>query len=191
MVSGSFNSGPSGSFHRSLALLVRYRSLSSIKPWRVVPPDSHQVSRDWCYSGYRRIWSPRVTGLSPSVVAFPGPSQKSSRHAGPPGDYSPGFGLLPFRSPLLWESQLISFPVSTEMCHFTAFAQHASMDSKRGNPDCSGPGCPIRRSRDPLVCSSPGLIAAYHVLHRLSAPRHPPYTLSNLTALIPLPESLR
>ena len=30
MVSGSFNSGPSGSFHRSLALLVRYRSLSSI-----------------------------------------------------------------------------------------------------------------------------------------------------------------
>ena len=52
----------------------------------------------------------------------------------------------------------------------------------------SGLGCPIRRSRDPLVCSSPGLIAAYHVLHRLSAPRHPPYTLSNLTALIPLPE---
>ena len=39
------------------------------------------------------------------------------------------------------------------------------------------------------MCSSPGLIAAYHVLHRLSAPRHPPYTLSNLTALILLPET--
>ena len=51
-------------------------------------------------------------------------------------------------------------------------------------------GFPIRRSRDPLVCSSPWLIAAYHVLHRLSAPRHPPYTLSNLTALIPLPETV-
>lgn len=50
------------------------------------------------------------------------------------------------------------------------------------------PGCPIRRSRDQLVCSSPWLIAAYHVLHRLLAPRHPPYTLSNLTALIQLPD---
>ena len=32
-----------------------------------------------------------------------------------------------------------------------------------------------------LVCSSPWLIAAYHVLHRLPVPRHPPYALSNLT----------
>src|SRR4051794_21393899 len=39
-------------------------------------------------------------------------------------------------------------------------------------------GCPIRKSRDiMLVCSSPGLIAAYHVLPRLSDPRHPPYAL--------------
>ena len=40
------------------------------------------------------------------------------------------------------------------------------------------PGCPIRRSRDiSLVCSSPWLIAAYHVLLRLSDPRHPPCAL--------------
>src|SRR5512136_95162 len=32
-----------------------------------------------------------------------------------------------------------------------------------------------------LVCSSPWLFAAYHVLHRLLVPRHPPYALSNLT----------
>ena len=32
-----------------------------------------------------------------------------------------------------------------------------------------------------LVCSSPKLIAAYHVLHRLPAPNHPPYALSSLT----------
>src|SRR5258705_8629102 len=31
------------------------------------------------------------------------------------------------------------------------------------------------------VCGSPKLIAAYHVLHRLLAPRHPPYALSSLT----------
>ena len=39
-------------------------------------------------------------------------------------------------------------------------------------------GCPIRRSRDiMLVCNSPWLIAAYHVLLRLSDPRHPPCAL--------------
>ena len=31
------------------------------------------------------------------------------------------------------------------------------------------------------VCGFPELIAAYHVLHRLLAPRHPPYALSSLT----------
>src|ERR1700744_2087319 len=40
------------------------------------------------------------------------------------------------------------------------------------------PGCPIRKSADlMLVCSSPQLIAAYHVLHRLLEPRHPPCAL--------------
>ena len=39
-------------------------------------------------------------------------------------------------------------------------------------------GCPIRKPADiMLVCSSPQLIAAYRVLHRLSDPRHPPCAL--------------
>ena len=38
--------------------------------------------------------------------------------------------------------------------------------------DISGSAC---------ACHSPKLFAACHVLHRLSAPRHPPSTLSNLT----------
>ena len=41
------------------------------------------------------------------------------------------------------------------------------------------PHSEILGSKD--VCSSPRLIAAYHVLHRLLAPRHPPYALYNLT----------
>ncbi len=46
-------------------------------------------------------------------------------------------------------------------------------------------GFPIRRSPDQCAFDrSPGLIAAYHVLHRLSTPRHPPCTLSNLTTLM-------
>ena len=32
------------------------------------------------------------------------------------------FRLVPFRSPLLWESRLISSPAGTEMFHFPAFA---------------------------------------------------------------------
>jgi hypothetical protein len=43
-------------------------------------------------------------------------------------------------------------------------------------------GFPIGRSPDQsLFSDSPELIAASHVLHRLPAPRHPPYALSNLT----------
>jgi hypothetical protein len=41
------------------------------------------------------------------------------------------------------------------------------------------------------VCGSPGLIAACHVLHRFSAPRHPPSTLSSLTIKYLRRESLQ
>src|SRR6266550_89878 len=52
-------------------------------------------------------------------------------------------------------------------------------------------GFPIRKSRDQrLVSTSPGLIAAAHVLHRLLAPRHPPCALRLLimknTFVLPL-----
>src|ERR1700716_1140372 len=43
----------------------------------------------------------------------------------------------------------------------------------------------IQGSRDQLAFDqSPGLIAVFHALHRLLAPRHPPHALSSLTALI-------
>ena len=44
------------------------------------------------------------------------------------------------------------------------------------------PHSDIPGSRD--ICSSPGLFAAYHVFHRLSVPRHPPYALCSLTIQI-------
>ena len=47
-----FHSPYRGSFHLSLTVLVRYRSVRSILPWRVVPPDSDKVSRAPSYSGY-------------------------------------------------------------------------------------------------------------------------------------------
>ena len=42
------------------------------------------------------------------------------------------------------------------------------------------PHSEINGSRD--ICSSPSLIAACHVLHRLLVPRHPPCALSYLTS---------
>src|SRR6266550_136488 len=41
-----------------------------------------------------------------------------------------------------------------------------------------------------LVCSSPRLIAAYHVLHRLPVPRHPPCALTRLISLLSRCDSL-
>ena len=53
-------------------------------------------------------------------------------------------------------------------------------------------GCPIRKSSDlMLVCSSPKLIAAYHVLHRLSEPRHPPYALKCFKRVITITRHLQ
>ena len=52
------------------------------------------------------------------------------------------------------------------------------MDSARSTRALPRVGFPIRRSRDQgLVSTSPALIAAAHVLHRLLAPRHPPCAL--------------
>ena len=44
------------------------------------------------------------------------------------------------------------------------------------------PHSEISGSKD--ICSSPKLIAAYHVFHRLLVPRHPPCALSSLTSCL-------
>ena len=55
------------------------------------------------------------------------------------------------------------------------------MCSGEGDPTSLGPGFPIRTSSDhSSVDSSPRLIAASYVLHRLLVPRHPPCALTNL-----------
>ena len=98
-----------------------------------------------------------------------------------PGMQAPRFGLFRFRSPLLSESQLIYFPPGTEMVHFPGLARTRLYIQRAviwfyqiGFPHSDIPG-----SRP--VCGFPGLFAAYHVLHRLLVPRHPPYALSSLT----------
>jgi hypothetical protein len=91
----------------------------------------------------------------------------------PPWGTPHGFGLFPFRSPLLGKSLVCFLFLSLLRCF-----------SSGGWPPCGCylfkiAGCPIRKSGDiMLVCSSPRLIAAYHVLLRLSDPRHPPFALA-------------
>ena len=47
------------------------------------------------------------------------------------------------------------------------------------------PGFPIRTPQDQsLFDNSPGNFAAFHVLHRLITPRHPPYTLNSLITFV-------
>ena len=86
--------------------------------------------------------------------------------------------LFRFRSPLLSESRLMSFPRATEMFQFTRFASHTYVFSMR----YLSVGFPIQRPSDQsLFASSPKLFAGYHVFRRLSSPRHPPHALIHLT----------
>jgi hypothetical protein len=94
------------------------------------------------------------------------------------------FSLIPFRSPLLRESRLLSLPAGTEMFHFPALPPHALCVQARVTSNYARSGFPIRKSPDRrLVADSPGLIAGSNVLHRLLMPRHPPCALSNLATL--------
>src|SRR5438093_4108686 len=93
----------------------------------------------------------------------------------PRPDLSGRFGLFRVRSPLLTESLLLSFPPGTEMFQFPGFAAGTYWIQCRL----------IQGSRDQCAFDhSPELIAVFHALHRLLAPRHPPHALGSLTASI-------
>ncbi len=163
----------------------QYYALSVTKEYlalRVVPPTSHKVSRVSWYSGSCRCLPFSCTGLSPSGL----PSQavpltdRLTYAVHNPSMHARWFGLLPFRSPLLSESMFLSLPAATWMFQFTGFPPYP-MDSCTVTEVCSSgfPHSDISGSMD--ICSSPKLFAAYHVLHRLSVPRHPPCALFSLT----------
>ena len=123
-------------------------------------------------------------GLSPALARLPNLFGYHCRREVPVPENR--HGLLRVRSPLLAESRLISFPPGTEMFHFPGFAP-AGLCIQPGVTGTCPAGLP--HSEIPgsqLACSSPRLIAACHVLHRLRMPRHPPCALSNLTDRKPL-----
>ena len=160
----------------------------------MVLPDSHGIPRVPRYSGtcpasqpvfaYRAL---TVCGRPFQVVRLTGwfITRRPRGQAGPatPTCKARRFGLFRVRSPLLAESLLFSFPAGTEMVHFPALSSTAYVFSRRC-PGITPGGFPHSEIfGSTLVCSLPKLIAACRVLHRLLAPRHPPYALSSLTTL--------
>ena len=130
--------------------------------------------------GCHRLWQ-AFPDLSTSPLVSYSPALRPNRPYNP-AVHARRFGLFRVRSPLLAES-LTCFLFLEVLRWFTSLrclpqpmysAEDLSGISQRGFPHSEIPG-------SKLVCSSPGLIAAYRVLHRLLAPRHSPYALSSLT----------
>ena len=140
-----FHSPNRGSFHLSLTVLVHYRSIESIQPWRMVPPYSVKISRVPTYSSLPTNTPFRIRDYYPLWLVFP--------------YYSTNYaqllvtGLLRVRSPLLTESRLISFPLVTQMFQFSRFAS-LSYEFRQQYPT-SGMGFPIRKSPDQSFLLAP------------------------------------
>ena len=85
-----------------------------------------------------------------------------------------GLGCSPFARHYWGNHCLFSFPAGTKMFQFPALASIirwmlSLQDNGLSHSEIRGSG---------VICTSPQLIAAYHVLHRLREPRHPPCALS-------------
>ena len=125
-----------------------------------------------------------LTGLSPSLAGFPKTVLLGSlnQFRGPnPRVHAPWFGLFRFRSPLLTESHVVFsssgyLDVSVHRVPFLTLWIGVRMlevcSSRFPHSEISG---------SMGICPSPKLFAAYHVLHRLLVPRHPPYALISIT----------
>ena len=94
----------------------------------MVPPASRPAPRTGRYSGtpLRAVPRRRLRGSHPLRRPIPGDFGwlLGLASVGPttPGRQAPRFRLVPFRSPLLRESRLISLPPGTEMFQFPGFA---------------------------------------------------------------------
>jgi hypothetical protein len=122
-----------------------------------------------------------LTGQGPTADPLP------RRHL-----HDAGLGCSRFARRYCGNHSLFSLPEGTEMFHFPSFAPSALWIRAEVPRLFAAVGFPIRTSPDQrLVGSSPELCAATHVLHRLSAPRHPPYALSSLLTSISRPPASR
>ena len=156
-----------GSFHLSLTVLVRYRSLRSIQPWRMVPPGSDRVSPAPPYSGFSYASTRfQIHGFHALRPAFPGCS--SIRSPSTSLSYNPQGAVTPW----VWASPR-SLAATCGITVVFSSCGYLDVSVPRVRPTfvvvpLQGTGFPhsdIPGSTD--ICSSPGLFAACHVLLRL------------------------
>jgi hypothetical protein len=133
--------------------------------YRTTQDSRHCVTQN--LQGYHLLWRCFPAALLPRYIKLYrsyNPKRRISR-----------FGLFQFRSPLLSESRLLSFPRLTEMFHFrrsryTLLKECLELYSK------------VIPFGYPQVITYIRLAVAFvecYVLRRLYMPRHPPYALKN------------
>ena len=123
----------------------------------------------------------RIRNYHPLWLNFPEHSSRN-QHA-TSRSYNPAdaslqqrFGLFPGRSPLLGESLVYFLFLQVLRCFSSLRSPHCKQTvmtvlQTAGLSHSEIPGSKV-------ICTYPGLIAAYHVLHRLREPRHPPDALT-------------
>ena len=153
----------------------------------MVPPYSHRVSRVRRYSGYSWLIFPFVYRIltfydwpsqtirlgSFNTVCCPNPECITTL-----GLASSAFARHYLRN-LCWFLFLALL-----RCFSSGGSPHTPMYSAYDDKTFLLPDCSIRKSTDIApTCGSPWLIAASHVLLRLSVPRHSPCALCSLTII--------
>ena len=185
-----FHSPSRGSFHRSLTVLVHYRSLAvfSLGMWSSLLPTGFRVSGS-THGHISALHTLRLRVSHPLRTALPIPfaslavtcarsgerakSPYNPQSAAAPASYAdPGLGSSRFArryfgNPLFSSGYVRCFSSPGSPRH-----------AKRGRSPVSRWGCPIRTPWDRwLPAPPPGISLRGHVLHRLKAPRHPPCAL--------------
>jgi hypothetical protein len=187
MVSGLFHSPRRGAFHRSLTVLVHYRSLAvfSLGLWSAQLPARFRVSGGTHVLRHDVILGSTLRGSHPLrrpvPVAFRCPQshreraavrspQPSNPRTASPAGCTAARVWAPPRS-LAATRGILSFPRGTKMFQFPRFPP----EPKLGSRVMHAGGCPIRRPPDHRMPAPPrGVSPRGHVLHRPPTPRHPP-----------------
>ena len=152
----------------------------------MVPARSIKVSRVSMYSGYRHVVSPFAYG---AFTLFGRLSQNLSAGIDESITRSEPHGartmVWPISISLAATLEIdVSFFSSGYLDVSVPRVPHAWLWIHHTLTEVLSAGFPhsdISGSQD--MCSSPKLFAAYHVLHRLSVPRHPPCALPTLTVV--------
>ena len=156
----------------------------------MVLPASHQVSRALWYSGYRPLTLPFAYGTFTLFgLGFP------AHHSAWLQSIPPVLNPVPDCSGPVWT---LPRSLATTYGITVVFSSCGYLDVSV--PHVSPPNtmysCTVTRAFTPggfphsdicgsqAICASPQLFAAYHVLHRLLAPRHSPCALSSFTCSI-------